>query len=120
MAGTEQACQTPDDHPRGDQEGHDCAHLPGHGRLRFLAAHGRPESTNAQPNAGTTSRGFVEEVESRRPTDEEAEFLRISAGQHVLEVVRLARDHVGRTLEVTVHVLPSQMWRLSYEWPAGD
>src|SRR5262245_2635201 len=40
MAGIEQARQAPDDHPRGDQAGHDDARLPGHGRLWFLAAHG--------------------------------------------------------------------------------
>ena len=63
---------------------------------------------------------FAEEIESRRPSDEEAAFLRISPAQHVLEVTRLAYDRVGRVLEVTVNVFPSQLWRLSYEWSADD
>jgi GntR family transcriptional regulator len=63
---------------------------------------------------------FVEEVESRRPDEEEAQFLRISRTQHVLEVARLAFDRKGRVLEVTVNVFPSNLWRLSYEWAADD
>ncbi len=63
---------------------------------------------------------FAEEIESRRPSKEEGDFLRISPTQHVLEVTRLACDRVGRVLEVTVNVFPSQLWRLSYEWSAGD
>ena len=63
---------------------------------------------------------FVEEVESRRPDEEEAQFLRISRTQHVLEVTRLAFDRKGRVLEVTVNVFPSNLWRLSYEWAADD
>jgi GntR family transcriptional regulator len=63
---------------------------------------------------------FVEEVESRRPDEEEAQFLRISRTQHVLEVTRLAFDRAGRVLEVTVNVFPSNLWRLSYEWAADD
>jgi GntR family transcriptional regulator len=61
---------------------------------------------------------FVEEVQSRRPTGEEAGFLRISRTQHILEVTRLACDSAGRVLEVTVNVFPSNLWRLSYEWAA--
>lgn len=63
---------------------------------------------------------FAEEIESRRPSSEEADFLRLSPAHHVLEVTRLACDRVGRVLEVTVNVLPSQLWRLSYEWSADD
>jgi len=62
----------------------------------------------------------LEEVESRRPDEEEAQFLRISRTQHVLEVTRLAFDQAGRVLEVTVNVFPSNLWRLSYEWAADD
>jgi GntR family transcriptional regulator len=63
---------------------------------------------------------FIEEIESRRPTEEEAAFLRISRVQHVLEVTRLACDRNGRTLEVTVNVFPASLWRLSYEWSADE
>lgn len=63
---------------------------------------------------------FLEEIEARRPTPEEVEFLRISSGQHVLEVVRFAFDRLGRAIEVVVTVFPSQLWKLTYEWPAED
>lgn len=59
---------------------------------------------------------FVEEIESRRPTDEEADFLHISSAQYVLEVVRFAYDRIGKPLEVVINVFPSQLWRLTYEW----
>lgn len=63
---------------------------------------------------------FVEEIESRRPSTEEADFLRISRSQYVLEVTRMTCDPAGRTLEVTINVFPSNLWRLSYEWPANE
>lgn len=63
---------------------------------------------------------FVEEIEARRPTAEEVEFLRISSGQQVLEVVRFAFDRLGRAIEVVVNVFPSQLWKLTYEWAAED
>ncbi|WP_131738660.1 GntR family transcriptional regulator [Actinomadura roseirufa] len=59
---------------------------------------------------------FVEEIESRRPSEEEAAFLRIPVSQHVLEVVRFAFDPKGRPLEVVLNVFPSQLWKLTYEW----
>lgn len=63
---------------------------------------------------------FVEEIESRRPTEEEADFLCISGVQHVMEVVRLAFDRVGRPLEAVINVFPSQLWKLTYEWAADE
>ncbi|SNR97204.1 transcriptional regulator, GntR family [Haloechinothrix alba] len=63
---------------------------------------------------------FVEEIESRRPTEEEADFFSISPAYHVLEVVRFALDHTGRPLDVVVNVFPSQLWRLTYEWSAEE
>jgi GntR family transcriptional regulator len=59
---------------------------------------------------------FVEEIESRRPNEEEIDFLRISPAQHVLEVTRITYDQSGRALEVTINAFPSQLWRLSYQW----
>ena len=84
-----------------------------------------PDTGPAGIHARLAERGhrverFVEEVESRRPDEEEAQFLRISRTQHVLEVTRLAFDRAGRVLEVTVNVFPSNLWRLSYEWAAND
>ena len=63
---------------------------------------------------------FIEEIESRRPDNEEAQFLRISRTQHVIGVTRLACDQAGRILEVTVNVFPSNLWKLSYEWAADE
>jgi GntR family transcriptional regulator len=63
---------------------------------------------------------FAEEIESRRPTDEEINFLRIGPTQHVLEVTRFAFDRVGKPLEIVTNVFPSQLWRLTYEWDADS
>lgn len=63
---------------------------------------------------------FAEEVEGRRPSAMEADFLRIAAGQNVLEVVRFAFNPAGRPLEVVTNVFPSQLWKLAYEWSADD
>jgi GntR family transcriptional regulator len=59
---------------------------------------------------------FVEEIESRRPSEEEASFLGISPAQPVLEVTRLVYDRVSRPLEAVINVFPSQLWQLTYEW----
>jgi DNA-binding GntR family transcriptional regulator len=63
---------------------------------------------------------FAEEVEARYPSRDETAFLRISPPDNVLEVTRLAYDRVGRPLEVVVNVFPANLWRLGYEWNAGD
>ncbi|WP_026412616.1 GntR family transcriptional regulator [Actinomadura oligospora] len=63
---------------------------------------------------------FMEEIESRRPTEEEADFLKIGKSQHVLEVVRFAFDRVGRPLDVVINVFPTQLWKLTYEWAAEE
>lgn len=63
---------------------------------------------------------FVEEIEVRRPTDDEAEFLRIGGGNQVLEVTRLSLDRNARPLEVVINVFPAQLWKLSYEWAADE
>ncbi|MDL4771564.1 MULTISPECIES: GntR family transcriptional regulator [Thermomonosporaceae] len=63
---------------------------------------------------------FVEETEARRPLTEEMDFLRISRAQYVLEVQRLALGEGDEPLEVALNVFPSHLWRLSYEWAAGD
>lgn len=63
---------------------------------------------------------FSEDIEARRPLADELEFLRISRSQYVLEVRRVARGEGGEALEVAFNVFPSHLWRLSYEWAAGD
>ncbi|WP_053205905.1 GntR family transcriptional regulator [Jiangella muralis] len=63
---------------------------------------------------------FLEEIEARRPDDDEAAFLNLTEAQQVLEVARVA--YAGdRAVETVINVFPSQQWRLAYEWPApGD
>lgn len=63
---------------------------------------------------------FREDIEARRPTDDEADFLGISSAHQVLEVTRFAFDRNARPLEVVINVFPSQLWKLSYEWTADQ
>jgi GntR family transcriptional regulator len=63
---------------------------------------------------------FVEEIEARQPRAEEAEFLRLTEAQAVLEVARIVYDDEGQAVEAVLNVFPSQQWRLSYEWNASD
>ncbi|MBO0877407.1 MAG: UTRA domain-containing protein [Pseudonocardia sp.] len=63
---------------------------------------------------------FAEQVDARRPAEDEAEFLRLSSGQQVLEVLRFAYDRSGRVVETVTNVFPAQHWRLSYEWEASE
>jgi GntR family transcriptional regulator len=63
---------------------------------------------------------FVEEIEARQPREEEAEFLRLTEAQAVLEVARIVYDDEGQAVEAVLNVFPSQQWRLSYEWNASD
>ncbi|MEV4672143.1 GntR family transcriptional regulator [Actinomadura sp. NPDC049382] len=63
---------------------------------------------------------FREDIEARRPTDDEADFLRISSANQVLEVTRFALDRNARPLEVVINVFPAQLWKLSYEWSADE
>lgn len=62
---------------------------------------------------------FVEEIEARHPTSEEAEFLKLTEAQQVLEVTRIAYTDNGTAAETVINVFPSQQWKLSYEWTAG-
>lgn len=63
---------------------------------------------------------FVEQVDARRPSGEEAEYFKLSSGQPVLHVVRFAYDAAGRALEVVSNVFPSQLWSLRHEWDADE
>jgi len=61
---------------------------------------------------------FVEEIEVRHPTSEEAEFLQLTETQQVLEVTRIAYTADNVAAETVINVFPSQHWKLSYEWAA--
>lgn len=58
----------------------------------------------------------MEEIEMRRPDTEEAAFLALSEGQHVLSVLRVAHSTDGTPVEATVNVFAGDQWRLTYEW----
>lgn len=63
---------------------------------------------------------FVEEIEARRPSIEEIDFLKLSSGQHVLQVLRSAYDDAGKPLEAAINVFPSHLWLLTYEWATDE
>lgn len=65
---------------------------------------------------GHRSTHLIEEIEVRRPTIAEAEFLQLPEGHPVIVVVRLAYDQHGRAMDVAVNVLCGYQWRLIYEW----
>nr|WP_221475561.1 GntR family transcriptional regulator [Sphaerisporangium rubeum] len=62
---------------------------------------------------------FIEEIEARHPTPEEADFLKLTEAQQVLEVTRIAYTAEDVAAETVINVFPSQQWRLSYEWTNG-
>jgi GntR family transcriptional regulator len=57
---------------------------------------------------------FAEDIEVRRPTEEEALVLRIPEGQPVLEVLRTAYAADDRPVEACANVLAAYQWRLTY------
>jgi GntR family transcriptional regulator len=59
---------------------------------------------------------FVEDIEVRLPTQQEATFLRIAEGQPVFEVLRTAFDADDRPVETCTNVLAAFQWRLTYSW----
>lgn len=59
---------------------------------------------------------IVEEIEVRRPTPDEADFLELPEGQPVIVVVRIAHDQHDGIMDVAVNVLSGYQWRLVYEW----
>ncbi|MEU9279480.1 GntR family transcriptional regulator [Streptomyces sp. NPDC048341] len=62
---------------------------------------------------------ITEDIEVRRPTPEEVAALDMAEDQRVFEIAHIGRTEDGRAVEVTIHILPSHLWRLSYSWPLG-
>jgi hypothetical protein len=60
-----------------------------------------------------------EDIEVRRPTEEEALILRIPEGQPVLEILRTAYAADDRPVEACANVLAAYQWRLMYGWSQG-
>jgi GntR family transcriptional regulator len=62
---------------------------------------------------------FTEDIEVRRPTEDEALILRIPEGQPVLEILRTAYAADDRPVEACANVLAAYQWRLTYRWSQG-
>ena len=61
---------------------------------------------------------FTEDVSTRMPTPEEAEFLRLTPPQPVFFLVRVAYDANDRPVETCEHIMSGDRWQLSYAWAA--
>jgi GntR family transcriptional regulator len=61
---------------------------------------------------------FTEDVSTRMPTPEEAEFLRLTPPQPVFFLVRVAFDANDRPVETCEHIMSGDRWQLSYTWAA--
>ncbi|MCC5582205.1 GntR family transcriptional regulator [Microtetraspora sp. AC03309] len=58
-----------------------------------------------------------ERIAVRPPTSEEAKFLAMTEDQRVYEITHTGWTAEGRAVEVCVHVMPTHLWTLEYEWP---
>ena len=61
---------------------------------------------------------FTEDVSTRMPTPEEAEFLRLTPPQPVFFLIRVAFDGKDRPVETCEHIMSGDRWQLSYAWEA--
>lgn len=65
---------------------------------------------------------FTEEVAVRTATEDEAQTLELDGGQPVIDITHIAWDAADRAVEVALHVMPGNLWRLRYDWddPTAD
>ena len=61
---------------------------------------------------------FTEDVSTRMPTPEEADFLRLTPPQPVFFLIRVAFDGKDRPVETCEHIMSGDRWQLSYAWEA--
>lgn len=59
---------------------------------------------------------FTEDIEIRRPAEQEAEILHIPEGQPVFQILRTAWTADGRPVEACANILAAYQWRLTYRW----
>ncbi|MZG04040.1 GntR family transcriptional regulator [Streptomyces sp. SID7982] len=78
---------------------------------------GEGGSKSRLAEAGHAQVRIREEIDVRPPTKEEAEALNIPASRSVYEITHVGLTSEGRAAEVCIHVLPTTLWSLSYEWP---
>lgn len=60
---------------------------------------------------------MAETVRVRTPEPEEAAFLDMEEEQRVYAITRTSWDATRAAVEVTLHVLPTHLHELTYEWP---
>ena len=60
---------------------------------------------------------ITERITVRPPTLEEASFLQMTEDQRVYEITHTGWTAEDRAVEVCVHVMPTHLWTLDYEWP---
>lgn len=70
-------------------------------------------------DAGHAPVEFEETIDSRMPTEEEAQFLAMDREQRVYVISRVAYDAEQRPVEVCIHVMPAHQWQLKYRWSAS-
>ncbi|MFJ2111905.1 GntR family transcriptional regulator [Streptomyces sp. NPDC087850] len=61
---------------------------------------------------------ITEEVDVRPPTPEEANFLGLSEDHRVYAITHVGWTSEDRAVEVCLHVMPTHLWTLEYEFPA--
>ncbi|WP_230885254.1 UTRA domain-containing protein [Planomonospora sp. ID82291] len=59
---------------------------------------------------------ITERISVRPPTAEEAAFLKMTEDQRVYEITHIGRTEDGRAVEVCLHVMPTHLWTLEYDW----
>ncbi|REE97906.1 GntR family transcriptional regulator [Thermomonospora umbrina] len=57
-----------------------------------------------------------ERITVRPPGEDEAQFLQMSADQRVYVITHVGWTADDRPVEVCVHVMPTHLWTLDYEW----
>ncbi|MEU5221019.1 GntR family transcriptional regulator [Streptomyces sp. NPDC020807] len=66
--------------------------------------------------SNSQQKSVTETIRTRTPDEHEQEVLRLPSDSRVYELTHVARTAQGRTVEVTVHVMPVHLWDLSYSW----
>ncbi|MYW04184.1 GntR family transcriptional regulator [Streptomyces sp. SID3343] len=69
---------------------------------------------------GLAQTRITESLNVRTPTPEEASFLDMTEDQRVYEITHTGWTADGQPVEVCVHVMPTHLWKLDYEWSADQ
>lgn len=61
---------------------------------------------------------ITERINVRPPSPAEVSILGMTEDQRVYEITHTGYTTQGRAVEVCIHVMPTHLWTLDYEWPA--